>query len=223
MKTKKSVLLMAVLPIGATSLITFIACLMRIFYFDLPDILAESWSIFYSASFFVMDYLFFFAMGMFCVVLMYGKTKNIVISALLCGLTYPVNPLIQFVIRHFMLGNVLYNEEMQEFFNTDVSSVIVNLLHILLVALIAIVIKIIFLRDNCEMKISLLPRVPASCIYLVYFAVLSITQLIGFFSDGAYIQELSGTLLKIVIYLAGYFVAFAGAKVAEHDMKKEAA
>ena len=212
---------MAVLPVAATSLVTLISCIMRIFYFDLPDILAESWAIFYSASFFVMDYLFFFAVGMFCVVLMYGKKKNIIISALLCAFVYPINPIIQYLIRHIALGNVLYNEEMQEFFNTDVSSVIVNLLHVALLALIALVIKIIFLHDKCELKSSVLPRVPASCIYLVYFAVLLITQLIGFFSDGAYIQELGGTLIKMLIYVAGYFVSFAGAKVAEHDLKKE--
>lgn len=222
MSTKKIILLTAVLPIGATSLTTLIACLLRMFYFDLPTFLAEAWGIFYSASFFVMDFTFYFSMGIFCMLLMFGGKKQIVLSSALIAVIYPINPFLQYLIRHLTIATKLYSDEMQEFFATDITTVLVNLMCIGLLAIIAIVIKIIFLHDKCEIKASLLPKNPALCIYTVYCAVMIIFIFADFLIDGAYVQNLATALLQALLYIVGYIIAFAGAATAAHDIKKSA-
>lgn len=44
----------------------------------------------------------------------------------------------------------------------------------------------------------------------------------NFIIDGAYIQELGKTCLNSLIYVAGYFVAFGGAALAAHDLRRQA-
>lgn len=222
MRNKKIILFTTVIPLGATSLFTLIACLLRMFYFDLPTFMAETWGFFYSASFFVMDFAFYFAMGIFAMLLMFGGKKQIILSSVLMAVAYPMNPFLQYLIRHLTISHKLDADEMQDYFMTDATTFTVNLLCIGLLAIIALVIKIIFMRDKCEIKAHILPKTPALCIYTAYFAVMIVSVFANFIIDGAYIQELGKTCLNSLIYVAGYFVAFGGAALAAHDLRHQA-
>lgn len=220
MHIKKILLFTAVIPLGATSLFTLIASLLRAFYFDLPAFMAEAWSFFYSATFFVMDYAFYFTMGIFAMLLMFGGKKQILACSLLTAFSYSVNPFLQFLIRQLILSHKLDANDMHTYFMTDMTSMMVNLLSIGLLAVIAIVIKVIFLRDKGEAKAFILPKTPAICIYTAYFAVMIVLVFVNFFINGAYVQELSDTILNSIIYVIGYFVSFGGAALAAHELKK---
>ena len=222
MRNKKIILFTAIIPLGAASFFTLTACLLRMFYFDLPTFMAQAWSFFYSASFFVMDFAFYFAMGIFAMLLMFAGKKQIILSSLLMAVVYPITPFLQFLIRHLTVSHKLDAEEMQDYFMTDMTTFTVNLLCVGLLAVIALVIKVIFLRDKCDIKASVLPKTPALCIYTAYFAVMIVSVFANFIIGGAYIQELGKTCLNSLIYVAGYFVAFGGAALAAHDLRRQA-